>query len=170
MIIKLSVHSDGSGLQNRGGGGVGWHGYSLRQDYHNRATRSHKKTIEVKFQNHKRNYFLRSFPDPKYRFYANLCNIVSVVVVVALDLLNNDNNNHIKITDGLFYELFDFSRPTSKWIIFSQKYVFYDHYTFLLRKKVNKKTTRQAYYYESYFHNNLHKSAIQELLCKIFIL
>lgn len=45
----------------------------------------------------------------------------------------------------------------------SQKYVFYDHYKFLLRKKVNKKTTRQAYYYESYF-NNLHELIIQELL------
>lgn len=127
--------------------GLGWWG--LRQDYHNRATRSHKKTIDVIIQNHKSNYFLRSLPDPKYRCYANLCKIVSVVVVVALDLLNNDNNNHIKITDGLFYELFDFR--TSKWIIFSQKYVFYDHYKFILHKKVNK-TNRQAYYYESYFH------------------
>lgn len=123
---------------------MGWHGYSSRQDYHNRATRSNKKTIDVKFQNHKSNYryFLRSLPDPKYRCYANFYKIVSVVVVVVLNLLNNDNDNHIKNTDGLFYELFDFS--TSKWIIFSQKYVFYDHYNFLLRKKVNKKTTRQA--------------------------
>lgn len=84
---------------------------------------------------------MRSLPDPKYRCYANLYKIVSVVVVVALDLLNNDNINDIKITNGLFYELFDFS--TSKWITFSQKYVFYDHYNFILRKKVNKKTTRQ---------------------------
>lgn len=46
---------------------MGWHGYSMRQDYHNRDTRSHKKTIDVNFQNHKSNYFLRSLPDPKHR-------------------------------------------------------------------------------------------------------
>lgn len=47
-------------------------------------------------------YFLRSLPDPKYRCYANFYKVVSVVVVVALDLLNNDNNNHIKLQTDVF--------------------------------------------------------------------